>query len=184
MPGNIIFPPSSTAPSTFVDCFNITTGTFFPNGGGYANSTIVSKFLPVALLAGGSIGRLTLTAPTSSGSLANVYIGQVANSGNAYDFDGGQVPILFNSGSSSVTLSSGATVVSDNFTFAVTQAKAIILAYGYSGTTSAGVRRSSLGSNYVSYEYYSGNQAGTTVKTAGYTVDSGTVNIGFRLEVA
>lgn len=186
-PGSIIMPPSSVAPTTFVDCVNITATGSALTGGGYAGYTIVCKYFPAILAAGGSLARITVFGPSSGTSSLNAcWIGQVANSGNAYDFDGGQQQAFWTAagGSSAITLGTGASAVSDNITFAVTQAKAILVAFSFAASPASNdVRRTGLGSNYASYLGAGLQEAATTVKTGGYAPEA-SINVAFRIEVA
>lgn len=164
--------------ATFADCINITGA---PTAGGFgAAYTLVSKYLVAAQTATGTIARITVTGPPS-GSLPILacYIGLAATSGNAYDFDGGQVQVKFG-GSGSRTIATSEVVVSDDIALAITGAKAIIVAANITGT---GASRTGLGSNYVTY-FNPGGEAATTSKAAGYTIESGRIYSFLKIEVA
>lgn len=116
----------------------------------------------------GGYVRITLTAPTgNSFSTDSVYIG---HAGTAPNFDGSQVPVTFSGGSSSVTVSPGSTVVSDEIAYAYDNTKALIIAIHH---TSQFVRYvSGLASTYNGYQKASVNEAATT-SVSGYSSSSG-----------
>lgn len=165
--------------AAFTNCINI-TGTSV--AGGFGVYTVISKYLVAAQAATGTISRITVTGP-SSGSLPllAVYIGNAATSGNAYDFDGSQVQVLFG-GSGSRTVATAEVVVSDDIAFSVTGSKSILIAANF-GAGSAGASIAGLGGNYITY-FNPGAQAATTSKSAGYTIESGRIYSMFKIEVA
>lgn len=183
--GGAIFPPSA-AGGTFVPCVDVTATGTKAQSNAYAGFTGLTKFLPAALAAGGSTCRVTVQGPLASGSpfaWGQMWIGQGATSGNAYNFDGGQVQLLF-SGSASGSLGTGASLVSDTATFAVTQSRAIIVAWQVPvGTPSNLVLCNGLSSNFVTYLSLV-QEAGTTLKSAGYSPTNGQAFPPFLIEVA
>lgn len=154
--------------------------------GGY---TIITK-IPAAYIAQtGSSCRLRLMLPKSAGTISNVYIGQAATSGNAYDFDGGQVQVQFNGANGITWAASSAThdILSDDIAFAITATEAVLVAFNvasstslmttstlaFSATTGSGIPNYNKNSPIVSYYHASLSEAGSTTKTASYGVQSG-----------
>lgn len=151
--------------------------------------TVVTK-IPAAYFAiDGSSCRLRLVLPKTAGTITNIYIGQVATSGNAYDFDGNQVEVRF-AGASGVTwLASSAVhdITSDEVSFPITGTSAIIIAFNigttttimktttlaFSSSTGDGIPAYSTGDPVISYYHSALSEAGTTSKTASYTVVKG-----------
>ncbi len=167
--------------ASFTNCVNI-TGT--PTAAGYGVYTIVSKFLTPVLAASGSICRITLTGPSVGGqSISAMYIGQGATSGNAYDFDGGQVQVLFG-GSGSRFLATSEVVISDDVTFAITGAKPILIAFNLNTAASNLARITGLSSNYINYQLGAVAEAATSAKSAGYEVQASRIHCTFKIEVA
>ena len=135
------------------------------------NFTVVAKYLAGAIVQTGNTVRLTLSGPLTAGHSATitaVYIGHIATSGNAYDFDGNQAQVTFG-GSGSVTLGPNETKVSDEITFTISAAKALLIAYNQS-TGTYFPYKNGLGTNYLYYAKPSVSQASTTVKdSTGYS---------------
>ena len=138
----------------------------------WANYTVVGKYMPAALAASGSSIRLKLQGPVVAGrttTINNVYIGLAATSGNAYNFDGGQVAVTF-SGSASLTLGTGHVRTSDVITFTIDGSKAVLIAYNLNSTAANRLSyKTGLGGNYTMYRLSGTLQAATTAKNAGYT---------------
>ena len=125
--------------------------------------------------------RVTFSAVGGSGDLSLTgYAGQSAASGDAYDFDGNQVELKV-SGSGSISVTSGTTVVSDEATLAWDKTKPTIISLGYVGDNQA--YKGGLGSNFNGY-YKSGaaGEVGTTDVT-GYTAGVGNVYAISKIEV-
>lgn len=166
--------------AAFTNCVNITTTS---GTAGFGVYTVVSKFLTPALAASGSICRLTLTGPGIGGqSISAMYIGQGATSGNAYDFDGGQVQVKFG-GSGSRFLATSEVVVSDDVSFAITQAKPVLIAFNLDTAASNLTRATGLSSDYISYNLAAAEAANTS-KSAGYEVQANRIHCTFKIEVA
>ncbi len=98
------------------------------NSSGWVNFTLGLRVESAQLSnTGGSQIRVTITGGSGEGiSLAAVYIGMAAASGDAYDFETTPTQVLF-SGSSSVVAAAGVAVVSDAVTFSVEASKAVLL---------------------------------------------------------
>lgn len=178
--GGII--PLPTSALQWVNTVNLTTAPAISSG--WSGFTIVSKYQIGALAVSGNPTRITVKAASSAGgTLSAIYIGQVATSGNAYNFDGGQVQVLFG-GSGSLTLTAGGgPYLSDDIAFSIDQSRAICLAYNVTGTTTL-ARLNSLGSNYVSYYRNAVAQAASTLKSSDYTVAAGAILNCFKIEVS
>jgi len=115
----------ATGPTTIFTSV-MTTNTFINSNG---NVRLVIP--PVYLAASGAQVRITFTCPTASGAypIEHCYIGHAAISGNAWDFNGTQVPMTFASGNPGATLPlSGSPVVSDWITYALDHTKTFTIA--------------------------------------------------------
>lgn len=90
--------------------------------------------IPSADLAvSGSKVRVTLNAGASGGFVIDAAeIGHVAGAGDVYDFDGGQAALTFSGGAAGCTVALGATVLSDEITFAFDKTKDFIVAVHFS----------------------------------------------------
>lgn len=158
---------------------NITSGTKF---------TEVQRIAAAALVAAvGPYIRVTLKPGNAGGQadmlLDDVFVGHVAASGDAYDFDGNQVRLTF-SGSNSVTLVMGAaSAVSDPIPFTYDSSKALIVAFDHNGIQATLRRNTSAGANLDLYfESTLGNDAGTTNKS-GYSLASGLNDLVETVEI-
>jgi hypothetical protein len=99
------------------------------NSAGWNGYNIRQWFAASALAVSGSAVRLTLIAGPSEGTqISAMYIGHAASSGDAYDFDGTQVPVTV-SGSGSFTVGVSSTVVTDEVEYAIDETKALIVAF-------------------------------------------------------
>jgi len=65
--------------------------------------------------------------------VVGAYIGHQAGSGDAYDFDGTQVELLFG-GTSGVTIASGNDAYSDTTTYSVDSSKNLVISWGFDAT--------------------------------------------------
>lgn len=153
-----------------------------PSKSGVFNGrTMVAKFQPGALLAGGSSVRLAFRAwPGFPISFENVYIGQAATSGHAYNFDGNQVSAVFG-GSASVSIAGGESKATDPIAFTPDLSKAFLVSW-YSITCNAASRLSALGTKFVTY-HKAGEEPEVTLKGASYTAISGSIYELFQIEV-
>lgn len=153
------------------------------NGGQFNGYTLVNKFLPGALSGGGSTVRVSVwTWTTAPFVIAALYIGHAATSGYAYDFDGNQVELLFGGGSGT-TIPAGGTNTSDPTSFGLDAERALLVAMDVTTATASNLV-SGLGSNFISYWKPSSAQAGTTLKSSGYSSSVGDIYTTFKIEVA
>lgn len=176
-----------TSGAVFSDCVNIvTTGTKL-TGGGYAGYTVLTKINPAALTAGGSICRITMYGPATAATNTTTacWIGPAALSGNAFNFDGTQVQVLFG-GAAGLTLGQNAIVPSDDVAFAINLSRSLIVAWQAPSSPAANSapRSTGMGANYTSYIAPSVQEAGTTLKVGSYTATSGEAYSPFKIEVA
>lgn len=133
--------------------------------GGWTGYTGVTILDAVVVTRSGSKVRVTFTAAMTHDSvLAKAFLGHAAASGDAYDFDGGQVQLLF-SGSPGVTVPMATSVVSDEATFALDETKNVIIA----AFLSSDFLRFAAGVTGASSYYKLGDDAATTNKS-GYTI--------------
>jgi hypothetical protein len=136
-------------------------------------TTLITKYLPGAIHATGNYFRLLVIGPaTGTCTLTNTWIGLPATSGNPYNFNGSQVRVTWDGGSSSKTLSPNVLYYSDLISFVIDDTKSVILAFDVASGSSARYA-SNIGANFVSYYRLATTEAGTTLKTAGYTSVAG-----------
>lgn len=142
---------------------------------GWQGITLRQLFGPAAISHGGSQVRMRFVPPVGAtvGILDKVYIGHAAAAGNAWDFDGTQVQLLF-SGSASVTLTGGgASIVSDAVVYALDKTKTLVAAMHYTAAAASARKKAGGATDFHSY-YKVGDSAATTAPAT--YVDNG-VNI-------
>lgn len=110
---------------------------------GWVDYIVLQYIAPGAYLAGapatGTKLRLTVSISSASGAgWANSYVGHVATSGDLVDFDGTQVAPLW-SGSAGGSGVAGATVVSDEVTYAFNKTKGLVFRMSFNAAS--GVKR-------------------------------------------
>lgn len=115
----------------------------------------------------GSKVRLTASAVSAGGTMniSGAYIGHAAGAGDAWDFDGNQVQILW-SGGGTVAVSAGAISLSDEISFAFDATKNIIVSLGFSASF-VGRRSASLPTGFASYDLAAGSGSVGTSDVAG-----------------
>lgn len=135
------------------------------------NGHTVRVVIPASLLAvSGSTLTLKLAYKDTNWSFNKVYIGHVGV-GDAYDFDGTQVAVLF-SGIASGTVTSGG-LTSDSITYSLDEAKNVVVAI-YLG--SAATVPKHISADGEDCYYKSGDDAATT-DAGGYTSAAGQVQM-------
>lgn len=124
--------------------------------------------------------RVTFKASSGEALTLNpVYIGQKADSGDAYDFKAAPVQLLFG-GNAGFAIGAGETQVSDSAAFSIPAGKDIIISYYTSGDASHnGFRVKSSMTNWQPY-YKSGNDAATQNAT-GYSAYTANYSLGISL---
>ena len=182
-------PTTATGPVSFVNTHGITTKTTtwastvgplsaaLNDGPAYSNIAVRNWFSAGIIAANSTAVRVTFACPSSGGNLVldRVYIGHAAGSGDAYDFDGTQVPVLF-SGSGTVTLNqSGVDVVSDLTTYALDESKNFVVAFDVNPISGNNCNYTNTGNDSNERHYYRLNtaQASTTDATTGYATNAG-----------
>jgi len=111
---------------------------------------------------------------TGGADVLNVYIGHQASSGDAWDFDGTQVEMLFSS-SSGFSIAAGTSIVSDPVIYSVDSSKNLIVAVGYNGNAADDNFRTASAAGYaVNYKVGGASETGTT-DVSGYTSVSGLI---------
>ncbi len=81
------------------------------------------------LIFSGTSVRVTLAGDSADYKVDDMYIGHCAASGDAWDFDGGQVRVTFDSGSTGCTVSAGVDKVSDEISFTLDETKNLLISY-------------------------------------------------------
>jgi hypothetical protein len=131
------------------------------------NGYTIRQYIPASKLStSGSKVRIRLVAAAAAQTVIDAcYIGHRNASGDPYDFDGTQVQVLF-SGATGVTLTAaGASVVSDAITYALDEAKDLVIAFHFSGPSS--IRQGTdTGSTYY---YKSAVNEAATANVTSYT---------------
>lgn len=166
---NSYIKPSSTAEiyQTTVDPNPNTSAT----AGSQNNNTIRQKIPASAISLSGDRIRLTFKgADTGPANILACYVGHVAPSTNA-NFDGNQAQVLFNGGSSTATLPTNGTLLSDVINFNLDESRDLILTMAFGNNSTVLYNFSQTG-----YTYYSkaGNDASTEAAT-GYTTQNNAV---------
>lgn len=141
---------------------------------GFSGYTVVTKIRRQENLLGGSRIRVVIRSPNNTdSSLSAVYIGEVATSGNAYDFASSPTQLTFN-GKTALTLTAKQVYASDPVTLDFNSGKAHIVAMNVSSsalrrfTAPAGER------NVISFYKAAVSEAGTAAKGSGYTAQADT----------
>jgi hypothetical protein len=135
------------------------------------------QIIPATALISGSAIRLTLQSATTLGcAITSLHI-QRQGAGDAYDFDSTPAQFTF-SGSSSVSLTTNASVTTDALTFVVDSTKNyVVSAY----ITSGDVARITALSGWVAY-YKSGDSA-STIDVSGYLTSGFAANLVRKIEI-
>lgn len=149
----------------------------------FAAITLKSRLAAAIITASGSYVRVKLDGPAAGtpAAYSNVFIGHVATSGDAWDYDGTQVRLTF-SGSSSVTPPVGGSVWSDWVAYALDETKSLIVGVDKGATSQASRYRTGLGGNFNVYYKASVAEAGLTDGT-GYSTEAGSVYAVSDIEV-
>ena len=114
------------------------------------------------------------TQATESLRIDNAYIGHQAASGDAYDFDGSQVRITFNTGSNGFVISSGATITSDIITFSLDSTKNLIVSFDWTNNSDNAGSQISGATGFTLYTGTGKAPDASTTDATGYTL-TGTV---------
>lgn len=140
-------------------------------------TSVVRLEVGALTLPSNSITMMRITMAASSVKplvITNSFIGHAATVGNSYDFLSTPVQ-LFWSGSASITIPIGGTALSDWAVFSYNKTNALSIAtYTNGGAALDGVRyRLGLGANVNNYYKVATNEAGTVIKSAGYSTAAG-----------
>lgn len=129
----------------------------------------------------GSNIRLTLESASGAGfSIDALYVGHQAGAGDAYDMDGSQVQLLV-SGSGTISLGAGATVVTDPAAFAYDETKAIIISCHFNASSDVrGRNASGAGTNFFKN---AASEAGTS-DVSGYAATNNANRLVNKIEVS
>lgn len=139
---------------------------------GWAGYTVRTVIAASVLQASGSKVRLTMQGPGSEKStIVALYIGHAASMGDAYDFDGNQVPVTYG-GLSSWVINAGATIVSDEITFALDKTKPLILSMYIEDTSFDTLRYGTIANIGSYYKGTPGTSEAATTNVSGYSAYS------------
>jgi hypothetical protein len=118
---------------------------------------------------------------SSSGGVFNIdkaYIGQAADSGDAYDFNAAPVELLF-SGASGFNLSANSTIVSDTTPFAIPSGKNLVVSwYSNQGLNEQNMKKDAK-TNWNAYTKAADDC--TTTNTSGYATTGANSSYGISL---
>lgn len=135
------------------------------NSAGWNAYTVRLVIAAAQFTQAGSKCRLTVGFGANKGNIGALYIGESAGSGGTnYAFNTTPVQVLF-SGSGTLSLPSGGSVVSDEILLPISGSANIVIAAYFNGTTDLRIRSGETGWYQV---YKSGNDA-STVAATGYS---------------
>jgi len=104
---------------------------------GWIGYSVRTKIPSSALSASASKVSIRLEAASTEGmKIVQCYIGHAAASGNAWNFDGGQVKVTFG-GADNGTITAGSTLESDTVSFNLDKTKDLIIAFDITNTDTA-----------------------------------------------
>jgi 6-phosphogluconolactonase (cycloisomerase 2 family) len=155
---------SATFSTAFSETLSTTAGVAF-NG-----HTIRQAIDDSVLTRGGSRIRITFqAAAVGTFAITKCYIGKRSFSGDVYDFNSAPTQVTFNGGSAGFSISTGATITSDEIAFNLEQNGNYLIAYRISGTNDdmAAADDALAGTLYAPY-YKAGDDV-TTINASGYT---------------
>ncbi len=144
--------------------------TITSNTSGFGGNTFRTIIPNSLLIQDGTTVRLTIAEASGLNvQIDEFWIGHPAASGDAYDFDGNQAQVTFNTGNPGFTLTGPGTIVSDDITFNLDSSKDIIFSFFVPASPGNIPYRSIVG---VTNYFKSGNDAATENAT-GYTFGFG-----------
>jgi len=137
------------------------------NGTGFGNTTVRQRISSAQISnTGGTKVRVTFKAGSTGGFGCDAaYIGHKAASGDDYDFESTPTQLTFGGGNAGATVSTGATVLTDEINFTVQSGKDLIISIHF--TTSGTVSRSTSATAWQAYRKSASDAA--TVNATGYT---------------
>jgi hypothetical protein len=139
------------------------------DGAGLANITFRQRIEAAGLTnAGLEKWRVTLMAGSTEGlNISKAYIGQAADSGDAYDFAGTPTQLLFG-GNANILIGAGSTTISDEVLFTLTSGKNLIISFFIANDTAHDIAKYK--TTLANWQYYFkvGDDA-ATVNATGYT---------------
>lgn len=156
------------------------------NDPGWSNATLRIVVPDTIISTSGSLVRVTLQSGSgNSCALSEVWIGEQATSGDAYDMKASTpapAQFLF-SGSANITIPANSQVVSDALTFAIDETKTYVFGFYI---TAGDIRYKSSVTGTLSKYYTGGNEAGTANATTGYSnigAGTGVLSLVAQIEV-
>ena len=154
------------------------------NGGGYTNNTLRQRIAVAAYDSGAPATgtQLRVTVQGASGTAAvwsKAYIGHAATSGDAYDFDGTQVQLLFSGVAGGSVPAGSVSLTSDPVTYAFDKTKPLVISLF---CNTGDFRTTNTGANFNHYTKSGGDDAITTDAT-GYSTIANNLTAFSRVEV-
>lgn len=154
--------------------------TLTSNSGTWGGYTL-RQFIPTSGLANGYKVRLTLTAPPgNSVTISAAYLQTSGTTPTIYSYSSTPIPITF-SGSSSVTIPAGGSVVTDEIVLTVSTSVALVL--GANIQTASNMRYLPSGATGWSAYFTPGARASTVSETGYSVLGSATVALVSKVEV-
>lgn len=180
---------SAYGTASFTTAFDSTAALTTTSGVALNGHTVRQVIQNLFFTRDGSRIRLTFKAAAAGTfAITKCYIGVQASSGDVYDFANAPTQVTFSGGSAGFSISTGATIVSDELAFEIdtSVAPGVVIAYQISGTDDdmAAATASFGGANYAPY-YKAGDDV-TTVNASGYTsLSASRDNLGvLKIEVS
>jgi hypothetical protein len=158
------------------------------NAGGFEGSTIVQRIDAAHLIGVGSPSkvRVTLRGSVATGEklvINKVTISQAAAAGQAWNSAADRTQLLFG-GASAVTIpATAAPALSDETNYTLVAGKDLIIAFDISPAAGSGSARVLGLTNCTMYSKTNVTEAGTSIRTAGYTTHINSVYIVRKIEV-
>jgi hypothetical protein len=142
---------------------------------GWTNWNVRSSMQAGIVAAGNSVTVEFAAAPTGQNlRIDTAWIGNRADSGDAYDFDGNHVQLKFNGGSDGFNIAAGTTITSDLATIDLDGSKDVIVAFHVNADTATDEisYNTSPASGFVSYEKQTSDESSVSDAT-GYSTQAG-----------
>ena len=144
-----------------------------------AKPTTIRQVIASAGLSNTGLGKVRVTFRSGASgeglSISSAYIGQAADSGDAYDFQATPVQLKF-SGNNGFDIAVNSTITSDEAVFSIPTGKNIIVSFVVDDSAADNTRYKTSLSNYQYYLKASADEA-ATVNTSGYTTGANAVAI-------
>ena len=136
-----------------------------------AKPTTIRQVIAAAAISNAGLDKVRVTFRSGASgeglSISSAYIGQAADSGDAYDFQSTPVQLKF-SGNNGFDIAVNSTITSDEAVFSIPAGKNIVVSFVVDDSAADNTRYKATLSNYQYYLKTSTDDA-ATVNTSGYT---------------